>query len=123
MKIEVRTLVDENEMLSHIFLGCIPTDKLMQIRDKFIYERDWTIESVKIPVELKIGGVAVNPKQFFDNWKEQMQDLINERAETLLKEKIGSGKTEELRNRLYEIGEVLDSFSNEVNWDAKNPFL
>lgn len=70
MKIEVKTLMQDNEMLSHIFLGCIPHEQLKDIRDKFIGEADWQKESVKIPVELKIGGVAVNPKQFFDSWRD-----------------------------------------------------
>ena len=50
MKMEVKELMDENEMMSHIFLGCIPRDKLSEIREKFIGEKDWREESVTIPV-------------------------------------------------------------------------
>ena len=76
MKIEVKQLMDDNEMFSHIFLMCIPQDKFIEIRDKFIGKKDWEQESVKIPVEMKIGGVDVNPKEFFDEWKRQMNGLI-----------------------------------------------
>jgi len=65
MKIEVKDLMSDNEMLSHIFLGCIPTEKLMKIKDQYIgtkgNEIDWRKKSVTIPVEMKIGGVSVNP--------------------------------------------------------------
>ena len=47
MKIEVKTLMSENEMLSHLFLGCIPRDQLIIIKDKFIGDKDWQKESVK----------------------------------------------------------------------------
>jgi hypothetical protein len=64
-------------MLSHVFLECIPKEKLIEIKEKYIgkegEEKDWQTESVKIPVELEIGGVPVNPKAFFDSWKDQMQ--------------------------------------------------
>ena len=82
MKIEVRDLVSESEMLSHIFFGCIEVKDLEKIREKYIgkkgSEKDWKKDSVKIPVEMKVGGVSVNPKAFFDSWKDQMQRMILE---------------------------------------------
>lgn len=48
MKIELRQLMDENEMLSHIFLGCIQEEKLIEIKEKFVgkegQEKDWEKE-------------------------------------------------------------------------------
>lgn len=123
MKIEVRKLMDENEMLSHVFLGCIPSEKLTQIRDKFIGEKDWQEESVKIPVEMKIGGVSINPKEFFDSWKEQMQFLILERAQILVAEKLGSKKFRDMQNRISEFEEVVSGWEKEINWEVENPFI
>ena len=57
MKIEIRELMSDNEMLSHIFLRCIPIKELREIKNKYALGRDWRVESVKIPVEMKIGGV------------------------------------------------------------------
>lgn len=69
MKIELRELMDEKEMLSHIFLGCIKKEDIAKIRDKYVgtgdSKIDWRTESLKIPVEMKIGGVSVSPKEFF----------------------------------------------------------
>ena len=123
MKIEVRELMSDNEMLSHIFLGCIPTEQVMEIKDKFIGEKDWEKESVKIPVEMKIGGIAVNPKQFFDSWKDQMQRIVLDKAKEIVAEKLGSQKMIEMQNMLYQYEEILKSWESEINWDVKNPLL
>lgn len=123
MKIEVKTLMDDNEMLSHIFLGCIPRDKLKEIKDKFIGEKDWKNESVKLPVELKIAGVGVNPKDFFDSWKNQMQRIILEKAQELVAEKLGSKKMRDMQDKLYEYEQVLKSWEEDINWEVKNPLI
>ncbi len=127
MKIEVKTLMDENEMLSHIFLGCIPEEKLIEIKDKFIgtdgKEKDWQKESVKIPVEMKIGGVSVNPKEFFNSWKDQMQRMILEKAQELVAEKLGSKKMRDMQDKLYEYEQVLKSWEEKINWEVKNPLI
>lgn len=127
MKIEVKTLMDDNEMLSHIFLGCIQYEKLKEIRDKYIgidgNEKDWKNESVKIPVEMKIGGISVNPKAFFDSWKNQMQRMISEKAEKLVSEKLGSKKIRDMQNKLDEYEQILKSWENDINWDIQNPLI
>lgn len=76
MQIEIKDLMDDNEMLSHIFLGCIKRDDLSKIKEEYIGDTDWQKNSVKLPVEMKIGGIDVNPKEFFDSWKDQMQSMI-----------------------------------------------
>jgi len=123
MKIDVKTLMDDKEMLSHIFLGCIPHEQLIIIRDTFIGEKDWNKESVKIPVELKIGEVSINPKEFFDSWKNQMQRMILEKAQELVAEKLGSQKMRDMQDKLYEYEQVLKSWEDEINWDVANPLM
>lgn len=121
MKIEVKDLMNDSEMLSHIFLGCIPREKLSEIREKYIGEKDWNKESVKIPVEMKIGKVSVNPKQFFDSWKDQMQKMILDKAKELVAEKLGSSKMREMQNKLFDYSEILESWESEINWNVENP--
>ena len=127
MKIEVRELMDDKEMLSHIFLGCIKREDILKIKEKFIgtkgTEIDWRTESVKIPVEMKIGGVSVNPKEFFNTWKEQMERIVLDKAKELVSEKLGSQKMVEMQNKLYEYEEILKSWESEINWNVKNPLL
>jgi len=121
MKIELKDLMNDNEMLSHIFLGCIKREHIIKIRDKYVNGKDWRTESVKIPVEMKIGGIPVNPKEFFDSWKDQMQDMIFKRAKSLVSEKLGSQKMIDMQNKLQEYEEVLKSWESEIKWDVENP--
>lgn len=126
MNIELRELMNDNEMLSHIFLGCIPKEKLIKIKDQYVgtegNEIDWQKESVKIPVSMKIGGVSVNPKEFFDSWKDQMSKLILEKAQELVSENLGSQKMRDMSQKLYDYEQILESWEKEINWDVKNPF-
>lgn len=122
MEIEVRQLVDENEMLSHIFLGCISKEELRQIKDKFIGEVDWKEESCKIPVTMTIGGVDVNPKNFFDEWRNQMQKIVEKEANRILKQQL-SGRLTDLIKPIQQIEQVFDYWVTEVNWEVKNPLL
>ena len=123
MEMEVKSLMDNNEMLSHIFLGCIPIEQLEQIRDTFVGETDWQKQSVKIPVELTIGGVSVNPKKFFDTWRNQMEEMVLKEATDLVAEKLGSKKMRDMQDRLYEYEQVLKSWEDDINWDVKNPLI
>jgi len=127
MEIELRELLDDNEMLTHIFLGCIDRDKLIDIRDRYVGKEenavDWRAVSVKIPVEMKIGGVDVNPKEFFDSWKRQMGDIILKTAESLVAERLGSQKMRDMQRTLEEYEQVLKSWESEINWEVKNPLI
>lgn len=123
MKIELRELMSDNEMLSHIFLGCIPIKELKEIKEQFSKDKDWKTESVKIPVELKIGGVEVNPKTFFKSWREQMNRMISEKATELVAEKLGSKKMRDMQDKLYEYEQVLKGWEEEINWEVNNPLI
>lgn len=127
MKIEVKDLMNEREMLSHVFFNCLERDQIIAIKEKFIgttgNEIDWQKESVKIPVEMKIGGISVNPKEFFKAWENQMENLILDKAKELLSEKLGSKKMGALQNKIYELENILENFESEINWDVKNPFI
>ncbi len=123
MEIEVKDLMDENELLSHIFLGCIEEEDLKTIKDKFIQDTDWRKESVKLPVNMTIGGVDVNPKQFFDCWKEQMSRMILDKAKEIVADKLGSAKMKEMEYKISEFSNILESWEKELNWEVENPLL
>lgn len=127
MKIEVKDLMNYNEMLSHIFLGCIPVSQLKEIKDKYIgtdgNEKDWEKESVTIPVEMNIGGVSVNPKEFFDTWKDQMRRMILDEAKKLVSEKLGSHKMMDFIGQINDFSQILEHWEKEINWDVKNPLI
>lgn len=114
--------MDDNEMLSHIFLSCLTQEQLEKIKEKFVGERDWKKTSVQIPVEMKIGGVSLNPKAFFDAWRNQMQTLIGEKATALVAEKMGSEKMRDIQTSVDNIANALEYFEREITWQSENPF-
>lgn len=122
MDITVKTLMDENEMLSHIFLSCLTEEQLVNIQKTFIGKKDWNKENVNIPVEMKIGGYDVNPKEFFDSWKDQMSELILKQAKRLVANNL-SDKVQEIQNRIFDCNEQLKLWEAEINWDVENPLL
>jgi len=122
MEIEVRELMDDNEMLSHIFLGCINREDLKIIKDKYIGAKNWREESVKIPVEMKIGSINVNPKEFFNEWKNQMQKIILEKAQELVANNL-STKMYKLQDTLSEYEQILKSWEKDINWQVENPLI
>lgn len=122
MKIEIRELVEGSSFLSDIFFECIPEEKLIQIRDKFCGDKDWQKESVKVPVELKIGGVSVNPKIFFTLLTEQIDNMVLEKAKIVTSKQIGSRKLSELAGRIYELEDIIKYFETNIKWEVENPF-
>jgi hypothetical protein len=123
MKIEIRELMDDNEMLSHIFLSCIPINELKIIKEKYVSDKDWNNTSVKIPINMTIGGVNVNPKIFFDSWRNQMNDMISKKATELISEKIGSSKIKNMIDKLNEYEQIINDWETDINWDIKNPLI
>jgi len=126
MKVQVRDLVDNKQMLSHIFFECLSKEELIKIKEKYIgpdeTAKDWRSESVTIPVDLKIGGISVNPKAFFDQWQNQMEAMILKAAKELVAEQIGSNKLRALQSRFQQLELILESFEEDINWETINPF-
>ena len=118
--IELRELMDRNEMLSHIFLGCMDEELLEVVKEKYVGEKNWAEESVKIPVEMKIGGIPVNLKKFFIKWERYMKIMILEAAKELVRKKLGD-RVAGIIEKLNRAEEVLEDWVGEINWDVPNP--
>lgn len=119
MKFTIKQLVDDKEMLSHIFLECIPHEQLMQIKDR---AGDWEENKYAVEVKLNIGGFDVNPKKFFDKFYEQYKRICKEEADKMIKEKF-SGKLSNFQDKFYEMEQVVKSWEEEINWEVKNPLI
>lgn len=118
---EVRDLMEDNEMMSHIFLGCMDRPTLMKIKESYMDDIDWRKDSVKLPVEMKIAGYDVNPKEFFDTWRDQMNSMIKKEAHRLVSEKIKGSKIVDITSKLMEFEEIIDSWTSDINWEIDNP--
>jgi len=128
MKIEVREILRGNDVLSRLFYSCLTIDQMQMIRNENWKDKDWKTESCTIPVEMKIAGVDINPKAFFDNWNSQMNRLIADKASQLVKEnyeeKIHISKTlSEMQNKISDYQQIVDSWESEINWTVPNPMI
>ena len=70
---------------------------------------------------MKIGGVSVNPKEFFDTWREQMQGIVLKKAKELVADKMGSAKMRDMQSKISEYEQILESWESEINWSVDNP--
>lgn len=73
-------------------------------------------------MKMKIGGISVNPKEFFDAWKEQMSNIISEKAKQLVAEK-GSEKMLAIQGILSDMEGVVSYWEKGINWEVENPLI
>ena len=115
-------LLNKNEIMSHIFLECLPEDLSNKIADKSNSMSPEGVKKRKIEIALVIEGVSVNPKPFFNLFTDQYDNLVKETATEIVKEQT-SGKLEEVSNKIFEINEIMNSFAEDINWQVDgNPF-
>ncbi len=115
-----KELLDENNILSHVFMNCA-VDFLKDIASKNEgKEKEW-IEKRKIDIELKIDGHVCDPAKFFDVLYEQYSEKVKQKATELVKEQT-SEKFTEIVNKLHDLNNIVDSFSEDITWEMQDPF-
>ena len=118
MKYNLRKdLLDHNNILSHLFLSSVPKEMVDPIAARF-QTMALEDEDEEVNIEVLINGVSVNPKAFFDKFSDQYEDMLKRHMMELWQEKKNN-----VFYKMDEISEVLDSWSKDINWDVKNPFL
>ena len=118
MKYNLRKdLLDHNNILSHLFLSSVPKEMVDPIAAR-LQTMALEDEDEEVNIEVLINGVSVNPKAFFDKFSDQYEDMLKRHMMELWQEKKNN-----VFYKMDEISEVLDSWSKDINWDVKNPFL
>jgi hypothetical protein len=114
-------LLNENHILSHLFLNCLSKQELTKIADKNSGLTEEQIKNRKVEIEVFIDGISVNPKNFFNLFKEQYESHLKKLATKMLKDQV-SGKLEDIVRKIQNLQEISDSLAEEINWDIENPF-
>ena len=117
MEYTLEELLDRNEMMSHMFLSCMPHDELMQIKDK---QGDLSNDEFDINIEMKVDGFSVNPKEFFSKFEREFDRHVEGKAREIVREKL-SGAMDDLAGKINEMTSVVGEWETEINWDVKNP--
>lgn len=115
-------LLNDNDIMSHIFLECLPDDLSRRIADKSSAMPKEDIKKRRIEIALVIDGESVNPKPFFKLFTDQYDSLVRKTATEIVKEQT-SEKLDEVSNKIFEINDIMNSFAESINWQVEtNPF-
>lgn len=109
-------LLNDNEILSHVFLNCIGgyAEKIAGKTRK--------TQRKQINIELKIDGYDCNPKEFFELLYEQYTDQVKNEATEIVKQQT-SEKLYEIEGKITEFNEILTDWANDINWEVDNKLI
>lgn len=108
-------LLDDNNILSHVFLECLSAEQSKRIADKSLLMSEKEIKKRKIEVELIIDGESVNPKAFFDLFEKQYEEIVKKEATRLVKEQV-SEKFSDIADKIRAYEEITEEWADEINW-------
>ena len=114
MKYKVKELLDNKNLISHLFLNCIDSETV----DSIVKTKDYNIESTEVDIKLLVNDKELNIDGFLQHLNDQYFNMVKKSADSLVR------KT--LSNRAYEIGEMLSELENKlkhiennIEWDEK----
>ena len=114
MKYKVKELLDNKNLISHLFLDCIDSETV----DSIIKTKDYNVESTEIDIKLLVNDRELNIDGFLQHLNNEYFNMVKKSADSLVKK--------QLSNRVYEIGEVLTELETKlkhiesnIEWDEK----
>jgi len=127
MKYQLKDLLDQTNILSHIFLNCVTTEALEKIAEEGVKlaEEGKTHKEIMergVEIELTVNGKSINPKKFFDLFNDQHTDCVKRQATELVKEQL-SEKFSEISDKLEEYKKVTEQWAEDINWNTENLLL
>lgn len=114
MNYKIRDLLDNRNIVSHLFLDCI--DK--EMADEITSAEDYDINTTEVDIRLVVNGKEINISNFLNHLEEDYFKLVKRSATNLVRES--------LSNRVDEISGMLDSLKNKliniednIKWNEK----
>lgn len=102
MNYKIKDLLDNRNIVSHLFLDCI--DK--EMADEIINAEDYDINTTEVDIRLVVNGKEINISNFLNHLEEDYFKLVKRSATNLVRES--------LSNRVDEISGMLDSLKNKL---------
>jgi len=115
-------LLDENNILSHVFLNTLSRMGLEKIAKENEGKEEKQIKKRKIEIELKIDGESCDPKKFFEILYSQYSEKVRETATEIVKEQT-SERLRSFSDKLNDFEMIMNEWANDINWNIDNPFL
>lgn len=114
MKYKVKELLDNKNLISHLFLDCID----FETADSIIETKDYNVESTEVDIKLLVNDRELNIDRFLQHLNDDYFNMVKKSADSLVKK--------QLSNRAYEIGEMLSELEtklkhieSDIEWDEK----
>lgn len=118
-----KDLLNEDCILSHLFMNCLSKANLEKIANKNNGKTDAEIKASTVEIEVNIDGISVNPKAFFELFIEQHNDMLKKAAKKLIDAQL-SEKFRELSGKLSDFAEITENWSKDINWQFdENPLI
>lgn len=114
-----KDLLSRDHILSHFFLNCISEENLAKIAEENKNLPEEKIRAREIEIEVKVNGISVNPKKFFDLFSDQYEDCVKREAKKMVKEQL-SEKFSEISDKLDEYRNITQQWAEDINWQSDN---
>ena len=112
MKYKVKDLLDNKNLVSHLFLNCIDTETV----DSIVKTKDYNVETTEVDIKLLVNDKELNIDGFLQHLNDKYFNMVQKSADSLVRKM--------LSNRAYEIGEMLSELENKlkhiensIEWD------
>jgi hypothetical protein len=115
-------LLNEQDILAHLFLNCIDKENLNKIANININLSKEEIENREIDIQLIIDGKEYNPRNFFELFFKGYSQDIRKEASIIFREKT-SEKLIDIINKIMEFEQICNDLSNQLNWDISEKEL
>lgn len=120
MKLKHTEMLDNNDIMSHLFLETLAQHK--QLMHRLVAENNSMTKEERAErtysIELIIEGESVDPRKFFEGFNRQYEDMVKKAALDLFNEKMRG-----FMDKVDSVNTILESWAEEVNWDIENPFV
>jgi Mg2+ and Co2+ transporter CorA len=114
MNYKVKDLLDNRNIVSHLFLDCI--DK--EMADEITSAEDYDINTTEVDIRLVINGREINISNFLNHLEEDYFKLVKRTADNLVRESL-SNRVDEISGMLDSLKDKLEHIENNIEWDEK----
>lgn len=118
MEYKLSDLLDHKNIMCHLFLSSLTSEQADIVASK---SKGMTVEEADVrtvEIELFVDGMSVDPTRFFNKFNDQYELMVRQAAKELI-----NGKFNEFIDKMQQMQEVVDMWSDQINWDVPNPFL
>ena len=114
MKYKIKDLLDNRNMVSHLFLDCI--DK--EMAEKITSCEDYDINTTEVDIKLLINGKEISISNFLNHLEEDYFKMVKRSADNLVRESL-SNRVDEISGMLDTLKHKLISIEDNIEWNEK----